>query len=277
MEPRRRYDLEQRVPGERDVTAGYVAETRAEFRRCLHGVLLVTARLAATSGGGVPGGLLAQATQCFDAYFRSMKGGINLHREDVEQGLRSFAALQRRFEEALHKSATAFEEHGVAFRISGPGEVCSDLCWDLGPVVGRTLLLANGACLSVFPLVPALTHDYLVPRQLAAAHVCYATEGLVAFLQHDQDVSEAFQKAHVAIFGRPGDLVCGLPEMYRASLHAGVLTVESKEMLPAKDLEEMRLRYHAHAVLNGGPEFTALIHVPGSCELPPLLKEVRGW
>lgn len=265
--------MEQKVTGDREATARYVQETREEFKKCLKAVLLDISNRCLLKEENIVEKVMEDALNCYNTYFQSMKGQLNLTEEDIREIIIKEEERHRKFYDKLREFSKKFTSEGVRFEILSPGDIYSDPYWDTKLEVGCNIRTDNGAYLSAFPLFPATTFDYMALRQEpVAAHIIYIDEDCMLFINHDQDPGERFGRVCKKLFWNPVDVKDEIEGAWAATLSNNFLHLDSEREFSDTELEELKNKYDVTAVIKTDfGQFTAYIYTGKERKYPQLL------
>jgi hypothetical protein len=271
-------DLVQRVlgVGGRDETADYVMACREEFRGCLRQVFLSVAQKAFRQEASITRKVMPDATRCYSAYFRSMKGQINLTKEDLRSLITKEEKRQKKLYQALQGLSDRFKREGLGFEVLAPGDIYCESAWDTGFIVGTNIMTEAGAYLFSSPLVPAYTADYMALRQEpVAANILAISRDFILFLPINQAPGDKFGEVCLKVFGTPKDITEEINGAWQATLMSGFLLVDSEKAFSAAEIEGLRKKYGVLAVVTANSsQFTASIHTEEDREFSRLFQEI---
>ncbi|MBN3035373.1 MAG: hypothetical protein JW861_07280 [Bacteroidales bacterium] len=275
MEAERRHE-DQRITGGREATGDYVREAESVFRACLRDIFAEVAGRCAAGNTAIPEELRRQARECCQAYFRTMKGGINITEEEVMQILDQVALRQQKLIRFLDSITGEFRKYDVRFEVLGPDQIVNDPYWDTGPEPGRNIRTDNQATLYACPLYPAMTNCYMALQQEpVAAHLIWADPGGMIFIGHDQDPGEKFMEAYRNIFPSTTEVTDEIPEAWSAQLMKDrFLVVSSENEYTQDELEKLGHNFGVIIVQHGNfGNFTARMVIDNRYKIPDLLNE----
>jgi hypothetical protein len=277
MKPREP-DLEQRVlgVGGQDETADYVRACQKEFRSCLRQIFLSVAQKAFSQEASIARKVMPDATKCYQDYFQSMKGQINLTEEDLMSLVSKEEERQQRFYRALRELSGKFSREGVMFEILSPGDIYCIPAWDTGLVVGTSIRTESGAYLFSSSPVPAHTTDYMALRQEpVAASIVAISKDFILFLPVNQVPGDKFREVHLRIFGREKDFTKEINGIWRATLMSGFLLLDSERTFSAAEIEELKRKYGVDTIVTANSsQFTAAINIEEDKEFSRLFQEI---
>jgi hypothetical protein len=277
MKPREP-DLVQRVmgPGGLDETAAYVVASQDEFRDCLKTVFLSIARMAFQQAGDIADKLIPETIKCYEKYFQSMKGQINLSEQDMESLINEEINRQQNFYLALQELSSRFSVEGVKFDVLSPGDVYCEPAWDTELTIGTTIRTDSGVYLFSIPLVSAYTSDFMALRQEpVAAGILGVTGDYIMFFPVNQDPEEKFADACLKIFGTPEDITADIEGARQAYIISGFILVDGEKSFSPAEIEELKKKYSVLAIVTANSSnFTAVIHVEEDRGLSRLLEEI---
>jgi hypothetical protein len=267
----------QEIAGGPMAAAAHIFTARKNFRQCTQGAFLEIARGCSAQQGNQMSRVRDSALYCFEKYFNSMKGGINLSKGDIDTALALEEKRQWSFYLSLVKLVEKFGQYKVKFEIGKPGYHSQNLLWNTGPSPGRSIKTDNQVLLYAFPLFHAETRGFLIP-DLAPnlANVIYIDTSLMIFMPHNSDPGEEFQKAAREIFGIPENISQQIPEVPTARLYRGFLKLSALKDLNASFLEQLRKKHNVAAVLKvDSKALEAAIFTGDEEEKPRLWRELR--
>jgi|Deesub1362B_J571_1020462.scaffolds.fasta_scaffold01945_3 hypothetical protein len=250
---------EQKILGGDDATAEYVQSAKTEFDRCMRKIFLEIAKKAFNREENIAESVTEKAVGCWKSYFQSMKGGVNLTEEDIEEAIKREEERQKRFYNALTKLTEEFRRKGFQTEILPPDEFYRDSFWNTGLTAGCNIKV-NNVYLCAFPLVPAVTSDFMVLRHNSAANVILINEDCVLLQPHDQTLEKEFWKANEEMFAER-DVKDDFPEADFAILKNNFLFLVSSEILSNVELEGIRKKYNVVSIVKGDlSNFNAFIY-----------------
>jgi hypothetical protein len=208
-----------------------------------------------------------------------MKGNTNIRSEDVIGAVRAQAEKQQNLHRTLQRLAEQFARRGVRFRAAEAGDFQDEILWGMGVVPGCRVVVDDGLSLFAYPLMSAVTQDYMVPRAgPTAADIIYLDSNVMLFMPHGQDPGEGFPSAAKEVFGLPENIAERFPGAVAARLGRHYLELVTAGEISPRQLEELRRRHDVAAVIKGDPfSFQALIHTYEEQRPSLLWDELSGW
>lgn len=261
--------------GGTDETGDYVAEVKLEFETCMAAVFVEIAVNVGGEQGDVVEPAMERGRECFNDLFQSMKGGINIHPDDIEEVVVEEEKRQARLDDALAELAARFEKAGMSFEIGPPGEDPFSTGWDTTIVPGRSVQIGDGARLLAYPLVPAVTTAWGSGED-PAHEIVFASEDCMLFLA--ADVDPGTRKRLAAVFGVPQSITEEVEGAGSATKHDGFILIESDSSQAWSKLESLKKTHGVAAIVQVRTSASAaFIHTGGADQLPVVLKHIYSW
>ncbi|MFC1683495.1 hypothetical protein ACFL0G_04760 [Candidatus Zixiibacteriota bacterium] len=270
---------EQKIAGGPGAIGKYATACRQEFKACLRGIFLEVSQRALAGENDITQQVSEKALACYDRFFQVMKGGTNIHREDLRRALLAEERRQRDFYRSLRWLAERFVTRGVRFQIAEAGHFEDQTLWGEKINAGCRIETDNGVSLFACPLLSLNTSEYMVPRAgPIAAQLIFLNQECMIFMKHGEDPGKTFAAAAGEFFGGFKDVAGEIAGIHLARLYDHHLEISIIEELSTTQLEELRTRYQVPAVYKGDPhDFTALITIGPEEDLPRLLREIGDW
>ena len=270
---------EQKISGDSRATGYYASAYKADFRRCMKKVILEISKRVYLGEDCIPEEVNDAALKCHAEYFKAMKGGINITKEDILCALIDEKTRQKEFYRALRDLSESFQTYGIHFEICEQGYFTAETFWDTGLVAGCRVKVGEKAYLYAYPMVPAHTYDFMVPRSgPVAADILCINEAYMVFIQHDEDPGAHFWNVVNKLLGEPENIAYRIPNVHSALLYKNFLKLTVIEALSQPELEELRVEHGVCAIVYGDPhEFKGVIHTGKEQELPVLVRELDNW
>jgi hypothetical protein len=257
----------------RNLTGEYVSEKTGDFRAGLEALFLEIA-LAAFRGEVEARPFTHQAQALYQDYFQALKGATNLHAGVVASAVAEEVSRQHSLYGALSLIKGRLAQSGIRAEVMPPDRCYCDPYWDTGLVQGCNLRLGSDWWWAI-PPVDASTQCYqALVQEPVAAQVIHASKECLLLLPNNQSVPDAVRQPETGLFSPRREITEDFPEACAAWLGNGFLSLDTDEEYSPVQLLDMKARYRVHAIVKGGPGFTARLYAGENPALAALLNEL---
>jgi hypothetical protein len=247
-----------------DLTGEYILAHTADFYACLKEIFLRNAQSILTGEETLAHKAeLENALRCYDDFFESVKGTTNFRREDLERDFWAEIERQKRFYVSLDMLSDKFSKHDIAFDILDAGYYFPETLWDTGLTAGCQIRIDH-QILYAYPLVPATTDAYMIPRAApVAAELIALNEDYMVFLPSEtQKVDEKLLNSARLIFGTSENVTDQMENVHFARLYNNFLAISIINDVSYAELDNLKEKYNVIAILKGDPHnFKAVIYI----------------
>lgn len=266
---------EQRISGGPEATGEYVEAAREELLLCLHPLFLqLASRTIQGQESGLPD-LTKQALACHERYFQAMKGGSAITEEDVTAALAWMEERYVRLGAALLGLKAQFKQAGAGMTLQDPNFFDGTTRWKTGLVPGVPVRTDDNAVLYAYPVIPAATGAYLMPKgRPTAAQAVVCGPDLLLFIPSPADIGEKTAALWEKAAGAPRDITDKVTDARQAQAHRAFLNLILAKEKTYPEVEALRRQYKVTAVVTGGAgALKAVIHTGQEDKVPKLVRE----
>ena len=186
--------------------------------------------------------------QAHEAYFNSMKGATNTHREDVYELIEAETGRQS----ALYKSIEDLKPYFTSFKPLDPTNLYAYPYWDHGPSHGLNIEI-NGTRFYAAPRVPCSTNEYITVKQAPVpANIVLINHDMILMLPYREDTTEETRRQLNKLLDASGKIE---EEWIEKPIHVAknYLWVHSETKIDEKIIDNLMGKYGVDAFMVGYP------------------------